>query len=78
MYSVKIGDLFVRSCASMRLVCLGSVCSDGCTSGGMSCKTLFIDLVFRYSCTVCEWMDFRLTLIVCSVVIFGCVSLFIV
>lgn len=70
--------MFVLSCASCLRVCLGSVCSLVCMSGGGVFSTLFICLLFMCVCIVCVCIVFMFCLMVSVVVLSGEVSMFIV
>ena len=67
-----MGDLFVRSCASVLRVCLFSVISDLCMSGANVFMYLLCDSMLMYWCItvlVCDCCISCLVFIVSSVVV---------
>lgn len=77
-YSCRRGDLFVRSCARVRRIDLGSVCSSLLMFGAMMFMTLLGASVLVYLVTISVWMCFMFCLIVSFVVSSGGVSWFVV
>ena len=78
MYWYRRGDLFARSCESVRLMLLGSVSSVALMGGAMVFSTLLCLLSMRYFSVVCVCMALVFSFIVSVVVSFGGVSRFVV
>ena len=67
-YACRIGDLPVRSCASVRRVCRGSDCSVLCMGGAGAFSMLLCRRSVRCFCTMFVCIVFMFSLMVSSVV----------
>ena len=74
-YCRSKGDLLVLSCASLRLVCLGSVSSSLSMSGACLLSILFTGLSRRWSLTIVVWIVFRFVLMSSWSTVLGSVSI---
>lgn len=72
-YDCRSGDLFVRSCASVRRMLCVSVFSELLIGGG-GAFSILLRCVCVYVCTICVWMIFLFCFMVSSVVFCGVVS----
>lgn len=72
---MRIGDLFVLSCANILRVFLSSVCSDVFICGGCVCRRVFGVLFRRYSSVMAVCMFFMFCFIVFGVVLCGSVAM---
>ena len=78
IYSMRKGDLSIRSCASNRLVYFESVSSVLSMGGAVSPRSLLCGLLRRCCSVICVWIVLMFCFIVVCVVSFGCESMLIV